>query len=109
MLKGAQAAGQTQDLLVFRFFLSTLKQRLRPLGYCSPQTPAGFYDEKLTDDSDGEGALPRVAGQVRCPDLDQRGPDLELGGRRERRNADHAWAVAGVVCGQHDDLMIYRV
>ena len=34
--KGAQAGGRTWDLLVFVYFLS-LKQRLRPLGYCAPQ------------------------------------------------------------------------
>ena len=33
--KGAQAEGQTWDLLVFVYFLS-LTQRLRPLGYCAP-------------------------------------------------------------------------
>ena len=33
--KGAQAGGRTWDLLVFVYFLS-LKQRLRPLGYCAP-------------------------------------------------------------------------
>ena len=33
--KGAQAGGRTRDLLVFVYFLS-LKQRLRPLGYCAP-------------------------------------------------------------------------
>ena len=33
--KGAQAGGQTWDLMVFVYFLS-LMQRLRPLGYCAP-------------------------------------------------------------------------
>ena len=33
--KGAQAGRQTWDLLVLIYFLS-LKQRLRPLGYCAP-------------------------------------------------------------------------
>ena len=34
--KGALALGRARDLLVFIHFLFTLKQRLRPLGYCSP-------------------------------------------------------------------------
>ena len=39
--KGAQAGGRTWDLLVFVYFLS-LKQRLRPLGYCAPPTSQCF-------------------------------------------------------------------
>ena len=39
---GAWEGGQTPDLLVFVYFLSTLKQRLRPLGYFSPQEPTLF-------------------------------------------------------------------
>ena len=61
----------------------------------------------LTDDSDGEGALPAVAGQVGGPNLDQRRPDLELGGRRQGRNAHHARTVAGVVCEGQQEFFIY--
>ena len=34
-IKFGRAGGQTRDLLIFVYFLSTA-HRLRPLGYCSP-------------------------------------------------------------------------
>jgi hypothetical protein len=40
---------------------------------------------------------PCVPGQVGGSDLDDRRPDLELGGASQGRNANHARAVAGVV------------
>jgi len=47
-LKGAQAGGQTWDLLVFVYLLS-LKQRLRPLGYWAPLS---FYQALITKITD---------------------------------------------------------
>ena len=35
-LKGAQAGGRTWDLFGFFVYFLSLKQRLRPLGYCAP-------------------------------------------------------------------------
>jgi hypothetical protein len=51
----------------------------------------------FTYDIHREGTLSRISGQIRCPDFDQSRTDLELRGRRQRRNADHTWTVSGIV------------